>query len=81
MESFARHLMRATDTWQVDGFNAIAREFLSRLTRERQASRVIADNGDLLVRRIGTNRTERHDLREALASPSWFDPKSGGPRL
>jgi hypothetical protein len=81
MESFARHLMRATETLQVDGFKAVAREFQTRLVRERQTSRVIADNGDLLVRRIGTDRTERHDLREALASPSWLDPKLGGPRL
>jgi hypothetical protein len=81
LESFARHLMLATDSWQVDGFKAVAREFLSRLPRERQTSHVIDDNGDLLVRRIETDRADRRDLREALASPSWFDPKLGGPRL
>lgn len=80
-ESFARHLMRALDAWQTDGFDGIAREFLGRLSRERQTMHAIADNGDLLVRRIGANKTDRRDLKEALASPSWFDPKLGGPRL
>ncbi|MET4220818.1 biotin-(acetyl-CoA carboxylase) ligase [Bradyrhizobium sp. LB14.3] len=80
-ESFARHLMRAVDAWQSDGFDGIAREFQSRLVRERNASRVIADNGDLLVRRIGTDSTDRRDLRKRLLSPSWLDPKLGGPRL
>jgi biotin-(acetyl-CoA carboxylase) ligase len=80
-ESFARHLMRALDAWQTDGFDGIAREILSRLVRERSTSRVIADNGDLLAGRIGTNRTNRRDLRKGLLSPSWLDPKLGGPRL
>jgi len=81
MESFARHLMRALDAWQIDGFDGIAREFLGRLPRERQTMHAITDNGDLLVRRIGTDKTNRRDLKAALASPSWFDPKRGGPRL
>ena len=80
-ESFARHLMRALDAWQTDGFDGIARDFLSRLSRERQTSRVIADNGDLMTRRVGTNMIERRDLRKGLLSPSWLDPKLGGPRL
>ena len=80
-ESFARHLMRALDAWQTDGFEGITREFLSRLSRERQASRAIADNGDLMTRWIGTNKTDRRDLRRGLLSPSWLDPKLGGPRL
>lgn len=80
-ESFARHLMLITDTWQVDGFDAVAREFLLRLTREQQAAHVIDDNGDLLVRRIGRDKPDRRDLRKGLLSPSWLDPKLGGPRL
>lgn len=79
-ESFARHLMRTLDAWQTDGFDGIGRELLSRLVHERNGSRVIADNGDLLVRSIGTNRTDRRDLRKCLLSPSWLDPKLGGPR-
>jgi biotin-(acetyl-CoA carboxylase) ligase len=80
-ESFARHLMRALDAWQADGFDGIAHEFLSRLPRVRQTTYGIADNGDLLMRRIGTNTTDRNDLRSGLLSPSWLDPKLGGPRL
>jgi biotin-(acetyl-CoA carboxylase) ligase len=80
-ESFARHLMRALDTWQTDGFDGISREFLSRLIGERNSSGVIADNGDLLTHRIGTTTTDRRDLRKALLLPSWLDPKRGGPRL
>jgi len=80
-ESFARHLMRVLDAWQTDGFDGIAREFLSRLSRERQTKHAIADNGDLMTCRIGTNMTDRHDLRKGLLSPSWLDPKLGGPRL
>ena len=80
-ESFARHLMLAIDSWQVDGYDGVAREFLSRLSREKNVSRRIDGNGDLLTRRIGTDRTERHALVRALTVPSWFDPKLGGPRL
>ena len=80
-ESFARHLMLAIDTWQVDGFGAVARQYLARLSRERQVSRRIDDNGDLVTHRIGADNTERHDLLKALAVPSWFDPRLGGPRL
>jgi hypothetical protein len=80
-ESFARHLMLALDAWQVDGFAGVARKFLSRLAGERQTSCVIDDNGDLLVRRIGTDKTDRYDLRKVLATPSWLDLKLGGSRL
>ena len=80
-ESFARHLMLAIDAWQVDGFDAVAREYLNRLSRERQVSRRLDDNGDLVTHRIGAGKAERHDLLKALAAPSWLDPKLGGPRL
>ena len=55
-ESFARHLMLAIDAWQIDGFDGVAREFLRRLSRERQVSRRIDENGDLVMHRIGTGR-------------------------
>jgi biotin-(acetyl-CoA carboxylase) ligase len=79
-ESFARHLMLAIDAWQVDGFERVAREFLARLPRQRRVSRRIDENGDLLVRRIGADETERCGLKEALAVPSWLDPALRGPR-
>ena len=80
-ESFARHLMLAFDGWRADGFDGVAREYLSRMPRERQTVQRIDDRGDLLVRRIGTDAIERRDLVQALAIPSWFDPALGGPRL
>ena len=80
-ESFARHLMLAIDTWQVDGFESIAREYLGRTSRQPQAVQQIDDRGDLLTRHNGTGRTERHELAKELAAPSWFDPARGGPRL
>jgi len=80
-ESFARHLMLVADVWQVDGFAAVANEFLLRLARQRQTFHVIADNGDLLVRRIGMSESERCDLKKALRVPAWLDAKLGGPRL
>jgi hypothetical protein len=80
-EGFARHLMLAIDVWQVDGFESLAREYLNRLSRERQTLRQIDNNGDLLVRRIGSEEIERRELIQALAAPSWFDPKLGWPRL
>lgn len=80
-ESFARHLMTSVDAWQADGFDSVAREFLSRLSRERQIARRIEENGDLVARGIGTDRAERRDLVQALAAPSWLDPELGGPRL
>jgi len=80
-ESFARHLMRVVDSWQVDGFDSVARDYLSRVPRERQTLQRIDDRGDLLTRRVGTARTERSELVNALATPSWLDLKLGGPRL
>lgn len=80
-ESFARHLMLTVDAWQVDGFDGVAREFLVRLSREEQVSRLIDENGDLVLHRIGTDKPERRELVKALAAPSWFDPKLGGPRM
>jgi hypothetical protein len=34
-----------------------------------------------LLRRAGKPDSERRSLVEALAKPSWFDRKSGVPRL
>ena len=80
-ESFARHLMLAFDGWRADGFDGVAREYLSRMPRERQIVQRIDDRGDLLTRRIGADAIARGDLVQALATPSWLDPALGGPRL
>jgi biotin-(acetyl-CoA carboxylase) ligase len=92
VESFARHLMVAIDSWQEKGFAEIAKNYLSRLAPVpvppppgvKAASsglrRDLDDNGDLLVRRMGKVEVERRALLPMLAVPSWFDPKTGGPR-
>lgn len=80
-ESFARHLMVATDAWQMQGFGDVAREYLQRLQRESGVSRRIDENGDLLTRRTGQADIDRRKLLPALAAPSWFDPVARGPRL
>lgn len=79
IESFARHLMFMTDTWQADGFAAMVRHYIERLPREPGLRREIDTNGDLLVRRPGTDAVERHDLVAALAAPAWLDPATGEP--
>ena len=80
LESFARHLMVAVDAWQQDGFAAVAKSYLSRLAPENGVRRDIDDNGDLLMRRVGNTAVERRALVPALATPSWLDPATGGPR-
>lgn len=79
-ESFARHLMRITDIWLTDGFAPVAGDYLSRLPRKAGVTYEIDNNGDL-VQRFGSPKAARHNLRDALRSPSWLDPKLGGPRL
>jgi hypothetical protein len=81
VESFARHLMVAIDTWQQDGFAEVAKNYLARLTPEKGTRRDIDDNGDILVRRVGAKDVERRKLVSALKTPSWLDPATGGPRL
>jgi biotin/lipoate A/B protein ligase family protein len=80
VESFARHLMVAIDAWQEQGFGEVAKNYLARLAPEQGVRRDLADNGDLLVRRMGKTAPERRPLLPALAQPSWLDPATGGPR-
>jgi biotin-(acetyl-CoA carboxylase) ligase len=80
VEGFARHLMVAIDAWQERGFAAVAKRYLQYLPPESGVWRDIDDNGDLLIRRSGQSAIERRALSPALATPSWFDAKTGGPR-
>jgi biotin-(acetyl-CoA carboxylase) ligase len=81
VESFARHLMVAVDSWQEQGFAEVAKNYLARLPTEKGVRREIDENGDLLLRRMGKPDVERRQLLPALATPSWLDPATGGPRL
>lgn len=80
VESFARHFMVALDAWDEQGFAVVARDFVARLAPEKGARRDIADNGDLMVRRMAGGEPERHALAPALAVPAWLDPATEGPR-
>jgi biotin-(acetyl-CoA carboxylase) ligase len=80
VESFARHLMVHIDAWNVQGFGAVAREYLQRLPPEKGVRRDLDETGDLLTRRIGKVDADRKTLIPALAAPSWLDPKTRGPR-
>ena len=57
VESFARHLMFAIDGWQADGFAALAGRYVDHLTLEKGSTAALDDNGDLLVRWRGQNRS------------------------
>lgn len=81
VEDFARYLMVAIDAWQNVGFAAVARQYVMRLPGKPGLRRDIADNGDLVLRRTARSPAERHALLPALATPSWLDPATGGPKL
>jgi hypothetical protein len=80
-ESFARHLMVAFDRWQTDGFAGLAHQYLALLPRDRNTSRRIEANGDLVVQQIGAEKAGPQSLAKVLAKPSWLDPERRGPRL
>jgi biotin-(acetyl-CoA carboxylase) ligase len=82
VESFARHLMVATDAWQEKGFGEIAKNYLARLASAAAGvRRELAENGDLLLRRMTVAEPERQALVQALSQvPSWLDPETGGPK-
>ena len=81
VESFARHLMVAVDAWQSNEFATVTRSYLDHLKMEKGAIPALDRNGDLLVRWRGQKEPDRHELKSALAIPSWLDPVAGGPRI
>jgi hypothetical protein len=80
VESFARHLMLHIDAQQEYGFGAVARAYLRRLPADGSRHRAIDENGDLLVRGGDKAGVQRIGLTSMLVTPSWLDPKHGGPR-
>jgi biotin-(acetyl-CoA carboxylase) ligase len=76
--SFARNFMVALDGWQETGFAAVARPYLELMPREGGASRSVADNGDLLVKRGG--KVDRRALLPELQKAGWYDPQTKAPR-
>lgn len=80
VESFARHLMLATDAWRANEFATVTRSYLDHLTLEKGAVPALDGNGDLLLKWRGQKDPDRRGLAPALALPSWLDPATGGPR-
>ena len=80
VESFARHLMVAIDAWQSNEFDTVVRKYLDHVTLQKGATPALDANGGLLVSWRGQAEADRHDLAAALATPSWLDPATGGPR-
>ena len=72
VESFARNMMVHIDAWQEKGFGVVAKSYLERLSGE--GLRLLADNGDLMLRRPRVKETERDALVPALARDPWSDP-------
>ncbi len=83
IESFARHLMTGFDRWKERGFEAIARDYLSRLAPANAGEiRGIDVTGDLLVRTAtGKGPPQRTSLVDALARADWYDRQARGPKL
>lgn len=83
IESFARHLMTGFDRWKERGFEAVARDYLSRLALAKAGEmRGIDVNGDLLVRTAaGKGSPQRTSLVDALARADWYDREARGPKL
>lgn len=81
IESFARHLMAAFDQWNEFGFDPIARDFLSRLSKRKAGElRGIDVNGDLLTKVAGGGE-ERTSLLEGFSRVAWYDPLHRAPKL
>jgi hypothetical protein len=81
VESFARHFMRSTDVWQERGFGEISKNYLARLPPQMGVRRDVDENGDLLVRSLISQGLERRSFTDALATVSWLDPTTRGPRM
>lgn len=78
--SFARHLMTGFDQWNETGFDPVAANYLSRLSRtDTSGVRRIDRNGDLLTRTEGSAPPVRKSLLEGLSRCAWYDLGRGGP--
>ncbi|GEP05780.1 biotin/lipoate--protein ligase family protein [Methylobacterium oxalidis] len=83
VESFARYLMRAFETWNGQGFETFAQLFSDRLIPALSGAPQRVDvTGDLLTEDAAAPGGARRDsLAAGLAAPTWLDPATGRPRL
>jgi hypothetical protein len=76
---FARHLMAGLHDWAEEGFGVVEKRWLELFSVDASTAPAagirLDEVGDLLV------GNERKSLRQALAVPSWRDPKTGLPWL
>jgi hypothetical protein len=80
VESFARHLMFALDAWRTNEFPTVIKTYISHLEHEKGATPSLDPRGNLLIGWRGQKESDRHNLVEALAEPTWLDPATGGPK-
>lgn len=80
-ETFTRQLMLALDAWHTGDWASVTKRYLEVLQVEKGAMPSLSAEGDLLVKWRGQAEPDRHRLSAALATASWLDPESGGPRL
>ena len=77
VEGFARNLMKTFESWQEDGFDAVADRYLRHLpVVDGGSARTLSATGDLVE-----NADTRRDLLAGLRTPSWLDPATGRVRL
>lgn len=80
VEGFARHLMKAFEVWEQDGFGVLADRYLAHVPiGADEERRRIEANGDGVIAAAG--RVRRLELLPALRVAAWLDPATGKPRL
>ncbi len=79
VESFARHLMSALHNWGELGPRYEMARWMERFQKPA-GSRAYLDEAGNLCETLGS-RQEKRLLAEALAKPSWLNPKTGEPWL
>jgi biotin-(acetyl-CoA carboxylase) ligase len=79
VESFARHLMSALHDWTEFGPQHEVARWMERFHRSAGSLARLDEAGNL-CEKAGTDQGKRL-LPEALAKPSWLDPRTGEPWL
>jgi len=80
VESFARHLMSALHNWTEFGPRHEVSRWMDRLQKPAGSHAYLDEAGNLCTGPEG-GQQETRPLAEALAEPSWLDPKTGEPWL
>ena len=79
VESFTRHLMSALHNWTEFGSRHEVARWMDRLQKPAGSNAYLDEAGNLCTERGG--HQDKHQFAEALAKPSWLDPKTGEPWL